>query len=252
MSERQKRPKLLVSVASATEAVEALQGGADLIDLKRPDRGPLGRPDASDVLDLARILPDPHQRSLALGELADGPPDLHWVAHLGEARPRFVKFGTSRCRTSDDQTPSFSWRERARAWVESHDWQVILGIYADFDQPGVNGLEPTRAVEEAHALGCAGLLVDTFDKANPTRWYRQTAPPITPDWVAHARASGLLVALAGSLDAQAIPRLATWQPDFIAVRSAACLHGDRRGPIDPRRVEHLRLLLDQMSPDEAL
>ena len=37
-------PGLLVSVRSAAEAATALAGGADLIDVKEPSRGPLGRP----------------------------------------------------------------------------------------------------------------------------------------------------------------------------------------------------------------
>lgn len=248
MTERRKRPKLLISVVSADEAAIALENGADLIDLKRPDRGPLGRPDATEVRDLARILPDPQRRSVALGELAQGPPDSHWIARVGEARPRFVKFGTSECGRVHHHGPNrFDWRQHARGWIESHDWQGVLGVYADFDQPGVNGLNPTRAVAEALALGCSGILVDTFDKTNPTRWYQRNDSPITAGWVAHAHASGLLVALAGSLDADAIARLATWRPDLVAVRSAACLRGDRRGPIDPRRVEQLRLILDRLS-----
>jgi uncharacterized protein (UPF0264 family) len=41
----QRLPGLLVSVRSVAEAQAALAGGADLIDVKEPDRGPLGAAD---------------------------------------------------------------------------------------------------------------------------------------------------------------------------------------------------------------
>ena len=42
-------PQLLVSVRDATEAAAALHGGAGLIDVKEPARGPLGRADAATI-----------------------------------------------------------------------------------------------------------------------------------------------------------------------------------------------------------
>ena len=39
------RPGLLVSVRSADEAIAALAGGADVIDVKEPNRGALGAAD---------------------------------------------------------------------------------------------------------------------------------------------------------------------------------------------------------------
>src|SRR5690606_3774048 len=42
-------PRLLVSVRSEAEAVAAVAGGADIIDVKDPDRGSLGCPDAGIV-----------------------------------------------------------------------------------------------------------------------------------------------------------------------------------------------------------
>ena len=41
--------ELLVSVRSALEAEAALQGGADIIDVKEPMNGPLGRSDISTI-----------------------------------------------------------------------------------------------------------------------------------------------------------------------------------------------------------
>ncbi len=66
-----------------------------------------------------------------------------------------------------------------------------------------------------------------------------------PGWVVEAAGSegardcGRLVALAGSMDLEAIARLKAWHPDVFAVRGAACAAGDRLGPIDAGRVARL-------------
>jgi uncharacterized protein (UPF0264 family) len=49
-------PRLLVSVRDAAEAVEALAGGADWIDLKEPQRGPLGAVDAVTARDVVHVV----------------------------------------------------------------------------------------------------------------------------------------------------------------------------------------------------
>ncbi len=65
-------PKLLVSVRSAAEAQQAFFGGADLIDVKEPDRGPLGAADADVIAEVARFVAGRRPTSAALGELVEG------------------------------------------------------------------------------------------------------------------------------------------------------------------------------------
>ena len=62
---------LLVSVRSASEGVVAVLGGASVVDVKEPDRGPLGRADASVWRETRRVVPPAIPVSVALGEIAD-------------------------------------------------------------------------------------------------------------------------------------------------------------------------------------
>ena len=62
---------LLVSVRSASEALAALEGGAAVIDVKEPDRGPLGRADASVWSEVRAAVPYGTPVSVALGELTE-------------------------------------------------------------------------------------------------------------------------------------------------------------------------------------
>src|SRR3954452_14348343 len=64
-------PGLLVSVRSAAEALSALAGGADVIDVKEPDRGSLGAADEETISAIVRAVDGRAPVSAALGELVD-------------------------------------------------------------------------------------------------------------------------------------------------------------------------------------
>ena len=65
---------LLVSVRSAAEAQTALAGGAALIDVKEPERGPLGRADDATVAEVVAAVASRCPVSAALGEIRWGVP----------------------------------------------------------------------------------------------------------------------------------------------------------------------------------
>src|ERR1700678_3944537 len=68
-------PALLVSVRAVEEAAAALAGGADLIDVKEPNRGSLGRADDAVIAAVVAIVAGRRPVSAAMGELRDrGPP----------------------------------------------------------------------------------------------------------------------------------------------------------------------------------
>ena len=102
------------------------------------------------------------------------------------------------------------------AVVYALDWQTA-------------GPAPVAIIEAACAIdACRGVLFDTWGKSN--------GPGIDLTWQPHVnrvQSSGRFVALAGSLDAKAIRRLAPSAPEIFAVRGSACAGGDRLGPIDP-------------------
>jgi hypothetical protein len=85
---------LLVSVRNAAEAEEALAGGADIIDVKEPSRGPLGRADAQNARDVIQTVSGRRLVSVALGELAESSDEsrLDWLRGLVKAShlPRSV------------------------------------------------------------------------------------------------------------------------------------------------------------------
>src|SRR5262249_22964466 len=86
---------LLVSVRSAAEAVAALEGGADLIDVKEPSRGSLGRADDRVIADVIQAVAGRKPVSAACGEL------LEWLVSpqrkQGSPQLRYAKWGLAGC-----------------------------------------------------------------------------------------------------------------------------------------------------------
>src|SRR5262245_29672057 len=92
--------QLLISVRSAVEVEAALAGGADLIDIKEPRRGPLGPADPDIVADVLRAVGGRRPVSAACGELRDrvrGDNQQPFNTSV-----RFVKWGLARCRHGYD------------------------------------------------------------------------------------------------------------------------------------------------------
>src|SRR5437773_1981197 len=71
--------------ALRAEAEEAIAGGAAIIDVKEPDRGPLGRADAFTALEVIRKVNGRRLVSVALGELAECSHEsvLEWLRVVG-------------------------------------------------------------------------------------------------------------------------------------------------------------------------
>jgi uncharacterized protein (UPF0264 family) len=224
---------LLVSVRSADEALSALKGGAAVIDVKDPDRGPLGlaSPEVWDEVRMA--VPAGTPMSVALGELrewigegnATGPPPDRAPNQF--RRFAFRKMGLSGVGDDWDE----DWSKARRMLGHGPGWVAV--IYADWER--ARAPRPDRVLDVAFASDdCGGVLIDTYDKSikSPVdlTWKR---------WIDRARQSGLLVALGGGIDLEAIERLAPLKPDLFAVRGAACRGGDRRNPVDPALVAEL-------------
>jgi uncharacterized protein (UPF0264 family) len=92
-------------------------------------------------------------------------------------------------------------------------------------------------LRSAVKAGARGILVDTWRKDRRALLDHFSIERLASLSVG-ARAAGLLVALAGSLDGDAIARLAGLA-DVVGVRGAAC-RGGRSGEVDAGRVAELR------------
>src|SRR5690606_11370280 len=123
------RPALLVSVRTVAEAVAAIEGGCDLLDIKEPRRGSLGAADPATmtaICEATRHFADRPRISVALGELAEWHDDRP-IPKL-PAPIRFAKVGLQG--SQDDVNWPRKWR-LLREWFEAAadrelDWIAVV------------------------------------------------------------------------------------------------------------------------------
>jgi uncharacterized protein (UPF0264 family) len=210
------------------EARAAVAGGASIIDVKEPARGPLGRADPAVWREVRAMAPAEIPVSVALGELEEW--DLR-AAREARSEPlggiAFRKIGLAA------SCPGWrsAWKRLRAELGPGPAWIAV--VYADWH--AARSPAPDEIIE--HALetdDCVGILIDTWDKARPSALDGSWAGVLE-----RARCGGLLTVLAGGLDERAIARLAPLAPDFFAVRGAACSGGVRDGAINADRVASL-------------
>lgn len=235
-------PQLLVSVRDIQEAAAAVDGGADIVDVKEPSSGPLGYAGADMVERITNCVAGRLPVSAALGECVDwltpdAPPPLSSAVSEQLA---WVKLGPARLIQNDDWTGV--WQQALAAALPSTSrprWVAVA--YADYERAG--SPEPEDMLQAAIARDCAALLLDTFVKDGRT----------TFDWLTEARLaalrqqaadSGLLFALAGQISVGHTPAIRDLQPDIVAVRGAVCDQSDRGRTVCQDRVRSLKAVLE--------
>jgi uncharacterized protein (UPF0264 family) len=227
-------PQLLVSVRSADEARAALAGGADLIDVKEPTRGPLGAADPPVIRDVIAAVNGRVPVSAAFGEWHEwteqkAPPGLHY-AKWGLARLTTLPAGVlTRIRMTDCA------------------FFPVLVAYADHGR--AQSPDPEWLAGAAVRFHFPAFLIDTAVKDGSTLL----------DWIAPATLArirfdlgdaGVPVALAGSLDESAIRTLGPLAPDWFGVRGAACTGGGS-GTVGADRVRQLKEVIGEASRTNA-
>jgi len=253
--------KLLVSVRSAQEALAALDGGADWIDIKEPNRGPLGAADASTVDDVLQAVSGRVPVSAAFGEMADLlnlsnntplPPRLS-KDNLSYPSPRGFAGDDGRMRgdwtlslaKTGMKAPGPNWREKWQSWSKllPPNCGPVLVAYAE--RALVGSPSPNKIIDFALRVSPAAVLIDTARKDSQTlldHWpTHQLAELLLP-----LRLGGIPFALAGSLRFEQIDDLLPLNPGWIAVRGAVCT-GGRNGVVSSELVAQWKAEISRKS-----
>lgn len=223
--------KLLVSVRGPEEVEAALAGGAALLDVKEPSRGSLGRADDAILEAVVHAVAGRRPVSAARGELGEAGPPL-FVA-IDYAKWGLSGWGGVR-----------SWREELRQVAKRlpATTRPVAVAYADWQR--ADAPRPAEVGAFAAEARWGAFLLDTWDKDGTTLldWLSLQELAELRDVCARA---GLPLALAGSLGPSEIAKLLFLQPDWFAVRGAACAGGQRTGRIDTGAVRRLVELLNR-------
>ncbi len=225
--------RLLASVTNAREAVMALAGGADIIDLKEPARGALGAVSVEIQKEVVQLVMKQRPVSATVGDL---PMRVETLSQAIEATADtgvdIVKVGLPHLEQHPDCLEALS--GNAERGVH-----IVAVLFAE-QKPTLHLLD-----ELAHA-GCVGVMLDTANKSAGN-----LCSVIDPDsllsFVRHAHGLGLLSGLAGSLTVDNIGPLLDLNPDYLGFRGALCDAGKRTGQLSPEALARVRECFDSNS-----
>ena len=208
--------RLLVSVRNLEEARIALAAGVDLLDVKEPHHGPLGAAAPDMIAAIAQFANGRMPTSAALGELID----FDCQADAAPLAVDYAKLGLAGC--NDLANWPAQWRAAWQSLPPSCG--RIAVAYADYRQ--ARARRRWKYSSKPSLAGCAGLLVDTFDKRAGSV-FAHCSDSALRQWCTTAQQAGLLFVLAGGLRGDEIDRACELAPDYVGVRGAVC-RGDRQ------------------------
>jgi len=222
--------RLLASVTSAREAVMALAGGADIIDLKEPANGALGAVSVEIQKEVVQLMTEQCPVSATVGDL---PMSVEILSKAIEATADtgvdIVKVGLPHLEQHVDCLKALS--DNARRGVH-----IVAVLFAE-QKPSLHLLD------ELADAGCVGVMLDTANKS-AGNLCNVTDQASLSNFVRHAHGLGLLSGLAGSLTVDNIGPLLNLNPDYLGFRGALCDAGKRTGQLSLEALARVRECFD--------
>ena len=229
--------RLLVSVVGAEEVAAAVEGGADIVDVKNPHEGTLGGNFPHVIRRVRQHTPPALEVSATIGDVPNLPGTVS-LAALGASNcgVQYIKVGLFGIQNPHDAV--FLLQQVCRA-AREHDpgIRIIAAGYADADK--IKALPSLQLPAVAIDAGVDGCLLDTASKSDGTLLTKHADVQLH-DFVSQCHKANLLCAFAGSLSLRDIPHICKFGADIIGVRTAAC-RGDRvNGRVDRQKVQQLK------------
>jgi len=215
---------LLISPIDTQEAVEAIEGGADIIDVKNPKEGSLGANFPWVIKSIREMTPNGMKISATLGDVPYKPGTVS-LAAVGAviSGADYIKVGLYGTKNYDQALDVMKNVVKAVKYYREDAFVVASG-YADAHRVGA--VDPME-IPKIAAASCADLaMVDTAvkDGKNLFDFMDQESLEIFVDEIHNY---GMKAALAGSIKEENLSTLYQLNCDVVGIRGAACIGGDR-------------------------
>ena len=233
--------QLLVSVRSREEALDALRGGADIIDAKEPLDGALGAVSLLTFASIAECVAGQVPVTAALGDADDERSLENHARAFGQAGAAFVKVGFAGI---DSAVRISSLLAAARKGVSATGAAVVAVAYADHER--ASAPSPSVIAAAAAVAGVQGMLLDTATKDGPPLLQLLDEFELRT-WVRRVQSNGMFAALAGRLRGCDLTVIRSVGANIAGVRGAVC-DGDRNGQINAGKVRTLSARARAHSP----
>jgi len=229
--------KLLISPKNEKEAMEAIEGGADIIDVKNPEEGPLGANFPWIIRRIKHVTPANIEVSCTIGEAPNIPGSMA-LASLGAATTGvdYIKTGLYGLKTLKEAT--YLMQNVIKAAKEYNpSVKMVVSGYADATRVGT--VDPLLVPIIAHEAQADIAMLDTAIKDGKNLFTFITKPKLQR-FVEATHGYGLRAALAGSLQKEDLSEVYALGADVAGVRGAACTLDDRvNGQITRDKVQEL-------------
>jgi uncharacterized protein (UPF0264 family) len=213
---------LMVSVQNLPEALEAMKGGADIIDVKNLQEALVGSAKPGVFKAVREAVPHEIHASLTLGVVPNQEGTVAmatWAA--GRMNATSVKVGFMQA----DYDKAVEVLLASKEALEGTETKLIGSLFAD-NVLYEGGLDPHLMPRLARDGDCDGWLIDTLTKDGRNLFDFLPEGELA-EMVFEGKRDGMSTALSGHLKMSDLDELARVNPDIVGVRGAVCAKGDR-------------------------
>ena len=196
--------KILASIKNISEAKILIDSEIDIIDLKDPSNGALGKLENNDIEDIINFISKKKLTSSTIGDL---PNDERLIAKnvsdLSNTEVDFIKIGVYENNYIDTLSKIISCKK------------LIAVFFAD-------KFLPTK--EEIIILknsGFSGVMIDTSNKKSGNL-FNHVSDTDVHDFILNAKNLNLLTGIAGSINSSHINQIVRLNPNYMGFRGALC------------------------------
>ena len=232
---------LLISPINTEEALEAIEGGADIVDVKNPKEGSLGANFPWVIKSIRELTPEQLRVSATLGDVPYKPGTVS-LAAMGAvvSGADYVKVGLY---GTQNYSEALEVMQNVVKTVKDYndDIMVVASGYADAHRVGA--VDPMEIPRVAADSGADLAMVDTAVKDGKTLFDFMSEESISK-FTSQTHDYGLQNALAGSIKEEQLKLLHDLDCDVVGIRGAVCTGGDRNnGTINRNAVSRLKEMI---------
>lgn len=237
---------LMVSVQDLYEAKQALQGGADIVDVKNLQEALVGSAHPNVVKQIRDEVPSAHHASVTLGVVPDQIGTVSMAVYAaGCLDATSVKVGFM----VSDYSLALETLIASKEALQGTNTKLIGSLFADnllYD----GGIDPDLMVRLAKESNCDGFLIDTLVK-DGRNLFDFIPEGRLKEIVLEGKELGMSTALSGHLKMSDIDELSRVNPDIVGVRGAVCQKGDRDSRVHWESVAEFKRQLDLRATGEV-
>ena len=233
---------LLISPINTDEALESIEGGADIVDVKNPKEGSLGANFPWVIRNIRNITPEGMHVSATLGDVPYKPGTVSLAAAGAVVSGAdYIKVGLYGTKNYDE---ALEVMENVVKSVREFDKNALVVASGYADAHRVGAVDPMEIPKVAAEAGADLAMVDTAVKDGKTLFDFMDIDKLQ-EFNNMIHDHGLKSALAGSIKKNQLKLLYDVGCDVVGIRGAACTGGDRnKGSIHRSAVSELKGMIE--------